>query len=362
MVSIAINGLKRLALVIFPSPQRKYVIDNNCILIYILSMDKGEFELFDGAGRRVSYLRLSITDRCNLNCIYCCPKKRISILKHQDVLRFEEIMKILNLLTKKGVNKVRLTGGEPLLRRNVLDLCSSIRKLEGIKVFSLTTNGVLLKDVISDLVSIGIDGINISLDSLRRERFRDITGVDALPRVLEGLESALKLNVSPLKINVVLMGGVNDDEVDDFINLAREEPIDVRFIEYMPLIKPSVKIDFLSSKFVISRIKYFLRRLSENGSTSKLYEIPGFKGRIGFISPVSESFCSSCSRIRLTADGRLRACLMSEKEIDLKTPLRNGCSNKFMVELIKTFLLNKTFENGVGKKFSNEVIMSSIGG
>ncbi|MBU1627447.1 radical SAM protein, partial [bacterium] len=219
-------------------------------------MIQGDKTLIDGVGRKINYLRLSVTDRCNLDCIYCLPSRRLSYLDRDDILGFEEILRILNLFVKLGIKKIRITGGEPLLRKNVLDLIASIRKIENIEKLAITTNGILLKEVAAELKRIGIDSINISLDSLDRNRFKEITGVDALSKVTAGIDEALKVGIKSLKINVVLMGGINETEIIDFINLAREVPVDVRFIEYMPLIEPTKPISFMSANFVLQKIEY----------------------------------------------------------------------------------------------------------
>lgn len=319
--------------------------------------------LKDGIGREVDYLRLSVTDRCNLNCIYCLPLKKVTLFKHDEILRFEEIERVISIFAKLGVSKVRITGGEPLLRRNLIQLLHMIKKIPGINNLSITTNGVLLEDIFNDLLHVGIDGINISLDTLNKIKYKEITGFDYMPKVLRGIENVLESGFNPLKINVVIMGGINDEEVEDFVNLTKEEPIEVRFIEYMPMIKPERPIGFISAKSIISRINYPLDSVkTDDSNTAKLFEIPGFKGKIGFISPISHKFCSKCNRIRLTAGGLLRTCLINNHSVDLKGPLRTGYPDSRIKGLIKKALSEKQGFYDLENLEHGNIMMSSIGG
>lgn len=301
--------------------------------------------LYDPLNRRIDYLRVSITDRCNLRCVYCMPRERMKALPHAGILRYEEILRIVGVAASIGISHVRVTGGEPLIRRGVVELLSSLTKVRGINDVSLTTNGVLLEGMAEELLSAGISRLNISLDSLNAGKFRKITGSDMWADVWKGIEKAERLGFNPIKINVVPVRGLNNDEIADFARLTVKRQVHVRFIEFMPIgaydrwnreecvssdeVRAGIEREF-------GRLEPFTPRKGEGPSDN--YRIPGAKGVLGFISPITKHFCKSCSRLRLTADGRIRPCLLSDTEIDVKAPLRSGCDDAELERLIRLAL------------------------
>lgn len=295
--------------------------------------------MIDGYNRNISYLRVSVTDRCNLRCRYCMPKEGLSLTGHDDILRYEEILRIIGVAVKMGVAKVRITGGEPLVRHGVVDFIARLNDIEGLRDISLTTNGILLENFAAGLFTAGVKRINVSLDSLNPERYTRITRGGNLNDVLRGIDAVHRIGFSPIKINVVVIKGVNDDEVLDFAGLTLDKPYQVRFIELMPFGSGNDG-RYLSNEVVKERIggvyplESPLRTGAGTEGPAQVYRIGGGRGEIGFISPVSHSFCSSCNRLRLTADGHLRACLLMDEEIDLKAPLRAGCSDEEIERLI----------------------------
>jgi cyclic pyranopterin phosphate synthase len=279
-------------------------------------------KLIDQYGRRINYLRISVTDRCNLRCIYCIPNANILFKHRRDILSYEEIIKIVKVGTSLGINKIRLTGGEPLLRKNIDYLISALSKIEGIDEISLTTNGIFLEEYAEDLKKAGLKRINISLDTLKREKYKLITGTESLNKVLAGIDKALTIGLSPVKINVVVMKGINDDEVVEFAELTLKEPLHIRFIELMPIgsTLQNWKERFISNDEVKNLVGSVFDRAKNK------------KGTVSFISPISEPFCHNCSRLRLTSDGKLRFCLDSSQEIDL-IPIISD--NKFSFDGLK---------------------------
>lgn len=278
-------------------------------------------DLCDPWGRKIDYLRVSITDRCNLRCQYCMPHG-VSAKSHHEILRYEEIVRIVEAGTALGIRKVRITGGEPLVRLGVAGLISQLRRISGLAELTLTTNGILLAPVAAELKEAGLDRVNISLDSLRRERFRAITQFDAFTQAMEGIESALRAGLTPVKINAVIMKGINDDEIMDFVELSRREPLHIRLIEYMPLGKQVEEMErFISLEELWMRIsgQADLLPVSVRGNgPARSFRVPGGAGTIGFIAPISHTFCGQCNRLRLTADGHLRPCLDTNTEISLR--------------------------------------------
>lgn len=284
-------------------------------------------QVHDSFNRRIDYLRISVTDRCNLRCIYCMPAEGVPSLPHGDVLRYEEIATVARAAAEMGIKKIRLTGGEPLVRLGLTDLVKMLSHIDGIDDVALTTNGMLLKKYASELKNSGLKRVNISLDSLKKERYQQITRTGQLDDALEGITFAKEIGLNPVKINMVVIRGINDDEVADFARLSIEKGWHVRFIEPMPF------VDDTSFTFVpISEIMEHLSVFGDlepypsgNGNgPARYFKFPGAKGTIGFISPMSECFCSSCNRLRLTVDGMLRPCLMSSNELDMRSVLRNG--------------------------------------
>ncbi len=302
------------------------------------------------------------------------PKEGISFIGHQDILSYEEILRIVKIAIKAGIVKIRVTGGEPLVRRGVVDFLTRLKKVEGLHDISLTTNGILLEALAEEIYDAGIKRINLSLDSLIEEKYRDITRVGNLRMVLRGIEKARSIGFSPIKINVVAIKGFNDEEIVDFAKLTMDKPYQVRFIEYMPIGTPALdnNLGYLSGDVVKETINNFrplvpvLKNPGEADGPARIYTMEGARGEIGFISSLSHEFCESCNRLRLTADGHLKACLLSDRESDLKGPLRAGCSDIELEELIRNAILDKPRMHSINcheiqrKKCVRS--MSSIGG
>jgi cyclic pyranopterin phosphate synthase len=305
--------------------------------------------MIDNNDRHINYLRVSITDRCNLRCVYCMPKEGVSAIGHNDILTYEEILRVIKTAVQTGIVKVRVTGGEPLVRKGIVDFLASLKQIDGLKDITLTTNGILLENFAERLFNAGIRRINISLDSLNAEKYASITRGGNLKAVLGGIDKVEKAGFSPIKINVVVIKGVNEDEVLDFAKIAIEKPYQVRFIELMPVgeVGADNNDKYVSNDSVMEKIEKYniLEPASSPGDNTdgpaRIYSIQGGRGKIGFISAVSHNFCESCNRLRLTADGHLRACLLSDEEIDLKDPLRSGCSDSELEDLIKTIIAKK---------------------
>ncbi len=304
--------------------------------------------LYDQQNRCIDYLRISITDRCNLSCMYCKPRNHVKSLSHREILRYEEILRVASVAVPLGISHIRITGGEPLIRRGVLDFIASLKSLKGIEDISLTTNGVLLANMAAGLRKAGITRLNISLDSLNPKKFREITGSDCWDAVWRGIERAEELGFSPVKINVVPVKGVNDDEVAAFARLTLERGVHVRFIEFMPI---GAGDRWHTDKCVTAgQVRETIERelgplvpasTRPSAGPSSNYQVPGARGVIGFISPISKHFCASCRRLRLTADGRIRPCLLSDTEIDLKSPLRGGCDDGELERMLRLALAIK---------------------
>ncbi len=322
--------------------------------------------LFDSFQRPLNYLRISVTDRCNLRCIYCMPSEGVPLMSHEDILSYEEICIVAQAAAELGIVKVRLTGGEPLVRARVTNLLAMLACIEGIDDISLTTNGVLLQRYADELKSAGLHRVNVSLDSLRSDRFHRITRVGDLDDVLRGIEAARQAGLDPVKTNTVVMRGTNDDEVLDFARLTIEGEWHVRFIEYMPFSNDE-KADHLLVP--VSEIKQRIETLGElepslssGGGPARYFRFPGARGTIGFISPVSEHFCRACNRLRLTADGKLRPCLFSDEEIDLREPLRQGATADDIKRLIQEAASRKPEGHKLRAGITCERFMVQIGG
>lgn len=289
----------------------------------------------DRFGRNITYLRISVTDLCNLRCKYCMPESGVKSLCHSDILSIEEIVEIVKVASKNGIKKIRLTGGEPLVRRGFINLCKQISKIDEIEDIAITTNGVYLKDMADELFENKVRRINFSLDTLIKEKYNDITRRNDFDKTMESLFYAIKKGFK-VKINVVLIGGFNDDEIQDFVNLANKYDLEVRFIELMQIGETAnwSKDKFVSNKIVLEKVP----ELEFDGvsGVAKIYKIKGQKGRIGLISPISCSFCEDCNRIRLTSDGKLKPCLHSRDEINLK-----GLSGEELEEVFKRGIYEK---------------------
>jgi cyclic pyranopterin phosphate synthase len=272
----------------------------------------------DNYGRDIYYLRLSVTDKCNLRCIYCMPETGIQKLKHEDIMSVDEIAEIVRASAACGITKVRVTGGEPLVRRGILEICRRISETDGIREVCLTTNGILLPKFAAELKSAGVNRLNISLDTLDRVAYKDITRSDSLADALAGVDAALKTGFDAIKINAVLIGGINDSGILELLEMTRKHKADVRFIEIMPVGECA---DWAKSRFISAQhVLELAPELYEVGTdgVAKLYMLPGGHGTVGLISPISSHFCPTCNRIRVTFDGIMKPCLHSAEEIKLR--------------------------------------------
>jgi len=324
--------------------------------------------LSDSFQRPVNYLRISVTDRCNLRCIYCMPPEGVCLMPHSDVLTYEEIYTIARVAAELGINKVRLTGGEPLVRLELPDLVNMLASIDGIDDISLTTNGIFLSHYAAELKSAGLQRVNVSLDSLRQDRFESITRGGDIRDVLEGIEVAKAVRLNPVKINVVALAGINDDELVDFAAKTIDEGWHVRFIEFMPVVGDAAAVsEFIS----VSEIRKRIEALgvlepcmsSVGNGPAKYFRLPNARGSIGFITPVSEHFCFSCNRLRLTADGKLRPCLLSKDEVDLKAPLRSGISSEGLKRLIEDAVARKPMRHHLAEgQVPRDRPFSQVGG
>lgn len=328
-------------------------------------------KLIDKFNRRINYLRLSVTDRCNLNCVYCSGSEGRPCLSHDDVLRYEELLRITKVALSMGISKIRITGGEPLVRKGLVDFLSQITALPEHPYVPLTTNGVLLQELAGPLYEAGVRGLNISLDTLRPERFAQITGHDDFDRVRRGIRAAQEAGFAKVKLNVVLMAGVNDDEILDFARLTLEQPIAVRFIEFMPVADNSWSWDRLvPSSRVLEEVGQLgeLAQLSPgpNDGPARRYRFDGAPGELGIISPLSQHHCPSCNRLRVTPEGTLKTCLFGEEVVDLRSVLRNGGGDAQLAEVMLKAVNDKT--EGIPEKSDPGTVrkclrpMSSIGG
>ena len=297
--------------------------------------------LVDGFGRTIDYLRISVTDECNLRCLYCRPAAVPVARLFRDILTNEEIARVARVAASLGVKRIRLTGGEPLLRHGIVDLVSLLAAIPGIHELSLTTNGLLLERMASDLAAAGLKRVNVSLDTLRPERFRRITGADGLERVLHGISAAHAAGLQPVKVNVVVMRGVNDDEIADFAALTVREGWHVRFIEIMPIGQDTASL-LVTAAELRQRLPGLAADQGVGGAgPARPYRLPGASGTISFITAVSEHFCATCNRLRLTADGKIRPCLLTDGEVDVRQALRNSSGPDELAKLILQAVANK---------------------
>ncbi len=317
--------------------------------------------LYDSYQRPINYLRISVTDRCNLRCIYCMPPEGIQNFPHSRILTYEEIFLVAQAAAEIGINKIRLTGGEPLVRLNFVNLVRMLAKIKGIDDISMTTNGTLLSRYATELKQAGLKRVNVSLDSLKEEKFQQITRLGKLKDVLKGIESAHRAGLHPVKINMVVMRGINDDEILDFALKTLREEWHVRFIELMPFIRGEKKW-FISALEIFSFLTEKIGKLeptpSNGNGPAKYFRLPNARGTIGFIAPVTEHICVNCNRIRLTAEGGLRPCLLSDKEIELRETLRQGAS----FEDLKLLLRKAVALKPEHKTFPPGRAMAQIGG
>lgn len=325
--------------------------------------------LQDGFLRTINYLRVSITDRCNLRCVYCMPAEGIPLISHNDILRYEEILRLVRVYARQGINRVRITGGEPLARKGVVHLVAELAQVSGIKDLSMTTNGVLLRDYAQPLKQAGLQRVNVSLDTLRPEVYARITRVDKFREVWRGIEEALSVGLSPLKINVVIMRGINHNEIKEFARLTLQLPLAVRFIEYMPTGSGAWDPSLVLSTAAITQTLEeefgpLLPLAQESNGPALRCRLTGSLGEIGFINPVSNHFCASCNRLRITADGHLRTCLFSDEETDLKPFLRPGDSDEKLIGVLREALSRKPRQHQfTAPHFTRcQRTMSAIGG
>ncbi|MBM7557670.1 GTP 3',8-cyclase MoaA [Halanaerobacter jeridensis] len=323
-------------------------------------------EFSDQYGRIIDYLRISITDRCNLRCRYCMPAEGVENISHDEILSYEEIAEIVAAGADLGIKKIRLTGGEPLVRKGVPDLVRMLNQIAGIEEIAMTTNGILLPQSGAELVKAGLERVNISLDTLQEEKFKKITRFEQYQEVLTGIETALEVGLAPVKINVVVMKGINDDEILDFVNLSKKYNVHVRFIEFMP--SGNKKLEQEKRYLGIDKVKEIIKKeeqllpteFNTGNGPAYYYQVGDSLGSIGFINAISNHFCSDCNRLRLTATGQLRPCLFSEEEIDLSEALAEG------KEAIKNKFIAAVGQKPVGHSLNNETEfltnMSQIGG
>jgi cyclic pyranopterin phosphate synthase len=326
--------------------------------------------LHDGFSRAITYVRVSVTDKCNLRCVYCMPEAGLEWLRRDEILTYEEIVAIVRAAASQGVRSVRLTGGEPLLRRDLHRLVEGIAGIPGVDDVSLSTNGLLLEAQLPELLAAGLNRVNVSLDTLRPDRFAAVARRPGLDRVLRGIEAAIKAGLGPIKLNCVVMRGVNDDELEDFAALTRERALFIRFIEVMPVHENLglQKDAYVSSGEILDRISAIgdLRPVpGPNGNgPARYYAFAGAPGAVGVISPLSHDYCERCNRVRLTADGRLRLCLFGDHAVDLRTPVRAGASTEELAGLLASAMLIKPERHHLtlGEASSRMRAFSEIGG
>jgi GTP 3',8-cyclase len=317
----------------------------------------------DSFQRGISYLRISVTDRCNLRCIYCMPEEGVPLVLHDDILRFEEILPIVRSSVELGIDKIRITGGEPLVRSGMSRLVRMISNIPGIGDVSMTTNGIMLAKYADELREAGLQRVNISLDTLKADRYRRITRKGELDDVLKGIEAAASAGLKPVKINMVPMKGINEDEIIDFARMTLDKGWHVRFIELMPLNRVA---EFVPSVEVKKKIEALgalepFAELAGNGA-ARYFRLPRADGTIGFISPVSEPFCQECNRLRLSSTGMLYACLFSTQGFDIRTPVRRGADIGEIKDLITKAVASKPGEHHFANGGIENKKMSSIGG
>jgi GTP 3',8-cyclase len=326
--------------------------------------------LYDGHGRRIADLRVSVTDRCNFRCQYCMPAEGLPWLSRDEVLTFEEIERLVRLAVEMGIEDVRLTGGEPLVRRDFPVLLGMLARIDGLEDLSLTTNGYLLERDAGALVEAGLQRVNVSIDSLQRDRFFQMTRRDSLPQVLRGLDAiARHPEVHPVKVNAVAMRGFTEEEALPFADFARSTSFQVRFIEFMPLDadrswEPDSVLTGDEIRAIIERVHPLEALPRERSATARVYRFRDGRGEIGFINPVSEPFCADCDRIRLTAEGKLRTCLFSMHETDLRAPLREGAGDDELEQIVRDAVWRKELKHHVGEDGFRQPprTMSAIGG
>jgi len=326
--------------------------------------------LADAFNRPITYLRVSVTDKCNLRCVYCMPEPGLAWLRREELLSYEEIVAIVRAAAQAGVRTIRLTGGEPLVRRDLHRLVAGINAVDGIDDIALSTNAVLLEEQLDGLLAAGLRRVNISLDTLRPDRFERIARRPGLDKVLRGIDAAIAAKLTPVKLNCVVMRGENDDEIAAFAQLTRERAVYVRFIEVMPVHENLAlqRESFISSDEILERVAAVERIEPVEGppgnGPARYFAYPGAPGAVGVISPLSHDYCERCNRVRLTADGRLRLCLFGDQHVDLRTPLRAGANSSELAELLRASMAIKPERHHLrlGEASSRMRAFSEIGG
>ncbi|OWZ83589.1 GTP 3',8-cyclase MoaA [Natranaerobius trueperi] len=326
----------------------------------------------DNHGRKIDYMRISVTDRCNLRCFYCMPHQGISKVSYTSIMKYEDIRKVIEAAVQLGITKFRFTGGEPLVRKDFHKLIELVNHFDNIQDISLTTNGILLKNQAAKLKEAGVNRLNVSLDTLNEEKFNNITRGGNLSDVLYGIEEATNQGLTPIKINVVVIRGTNDDEILDFARMSIKQDVEIRFIEYMPI----GNNDNWKSRFIgVDSIKQICEKLGKlipaetvkGEGPASYYRFKNSNGKLGFISPVSDHFCSDCNRIRLTSDGKLKTCLFSDEELDLKPALK---SQEDLMKVLNKAIKMKPEKHNIssdkswtfGNEYRSKRNMSQIGG
>ena len=338
-------------------------------LFLIGCLKLADLKLIDPYNRHLNYLRISITDRCNLKCIYCVPRDLIPRLSHDEILTYEEILRLVRIGIRLGISKIRVTGGEPLVRKGVYGFLTDLSGLDGLADLSLTTNGVSLKTNLNKIKAAGINRINISLDTLNRTKFENITGFDLFDQVWQGIEMALGMGFHPIKLNIVALKGINDDELTDMARLSFDYPLHIRFIEYMPMGESQIGNGPLLLAPEIKRRISVLGRLipvqnTKNDGPAQRYHFEGAAGEIGFIHALSHHFCDRCNRLRLTARGQLRPCLLSDHHEDVRGIMRTGGTDEQLAEVFFKAVRHKPSDHNLAIQNPSRVCgqMSSIGG
>ncbi|SHJ79226.1 cyclic pyranopterin phosphate synthase [Anaerobranca californiensis DSM 14826] len=322
--------------------------------------------LKDKFGRKINYLRISLIDRCNLRCKYCMPPNGVDLYGHDKILTYEELLLIIKAAAELGINSIRLTGGEPLIRRGLIPFIKTVSNIDGIDDIAITTNGVLLEEMADDLKKAGVNRLNISLDTLNKDKFKEITGRDQFEKVFKGINKSIEVGFEPVKINVVMLKNFNEGEILDFVKLTKDKPLHVRFIEMMPLgeSKNNWTAGYMPWNDALELVKreFEVRESSgpKGSGPAKYYTIPGFLGTFGFITPVGEHFCHQCNRIRLTSDGFLKTCLFGNNEVNLKKLSKTGDINKIKEAIIKS--INEKPEKHQITNHNVSRFMSQIGG
>lgn len=317
--------------------------------------------------RQIEYLRISVTDRCNLRCRYCMPAEGVKWIPHESILSLEEILRLIKISTRFGFHRFRITGGEPLVRKGIIDFLRQTAQIPGVDDLMLTTNGILLPETAFDLKAAGVQRVNISLDTLDPERFREITRGGEVNKVLQGVFRSLEAGLDPVKLNVVVVRDFNTEELPKFMELARQYPLHVRFIELMPIgISSGHREEFVpihEMKEILGLKEVNAAKDIRGGGPAEYFRPEGFQGSVGFISALSRHFCHTCNRVRLTADGKLRPCLHSKYEVDLREALRNGCSDSEVADIFAAAVWHKPSEHNMNEEsWQDKRIMSQIGG